>query len=140
MLRFKAIVPMCLAVMGMLAGGLVMSPQAKAQEEPKPKTITITGIAVLPDGGAAANLPVAIKVQPLSAEGHQGANGPPDMLSQPGGFKTLAKGVTDAAGRFSIKFNPQDGAVVQLEIGDRVKSAWIIKPVKHGGKDVDLGK
>src|SRR5688500_13909523 len=145
MRRFKAIVPMCLAVMGLLAGGLVMSPQAKAQpsplwqDEPKPKTITISGIAVLPDGGVAADLSVEIK-EPLDVFVERGSDRPPPDKLPEFRFKTLAKGTTDAAGRFALEFERTAAKALQLDIGKKTESAWIIKPVMHQGKDVDLGK
>lgn len=147
MINPRFILLACLAALAVLAGS-VLSPVAQAtrlplvQDEPKRKPITISGIAILPDGGAAAKLPVSIK-KPLYLPGDDdvvgGRNPPPDALSQLRGFKTLAASVTDAAGRFAIKFDAQDAAVIQLEIGDKSKSAWIIKPVMHQGKDVDLG-
>ena len=116
--------------MGVLAGSL-LSPVAQAtrsplaQDEPKPKAITFSGVAILPDGGAAANLPVAVR-EWTRVVSHDDP--------------VLARATTDAAGRFAIKFDHGDRPYILLEIGDKMKSAWIIKPVQNKAKDVELGR
>ena len=119
-----------------------------AQDEPKSRTITISGTAILPDGGAAADFPVVIKlpakvVTAIDDVGDR-EGGSPRLLSQStkeiAPFTVVGSGMTDAAGRFSIKVNHQDRRHVQLEIGDKRKSAWIIKAVMLQAKDIDVGQ
>jgi hypothetical protein len=144
-----------LAAAGALAGGILMTPPSTSadesvlliQDEPEQKKpFNITGVAIGPDGAPAAKLPVVVKVPNKvlqSAGGGGGGAPPPELLVQKKApdadmFKTVAKGITDESGRFTLKVQPQNGGVVQLEIGDKMKSAWIIKPLKVEGKDIDL--
>ena len=143
----------CLAALAVLAGSL-LSPVAQAsrssiaQDETKSRIITISGIAILPDGGAAADFPVVVKlpakvVNAIDDVGNR-EGGPPRLLSQStkeiAPFTVVGSGMTDAAGRFSIKVNHQARRHVQLEIGDKEKSAWIIKAVMLQAKDIDVGQ
>lgn len=149
-----------LAAAGALAGGmLVMPPTSSAQSDPrplaqdperKPATITITGTALQPDGAPAASLPVAIKAVEKRPVGPAGSgDGPPELLSQgkdaskakDGMMKVLAKGTTDANGKFSLKFQTlgQGDQTVTLEIGENTKTPWTKQQVVTKGKDVDVG-
>src|SRR5688500_17517771 len=131
MSRFKSIVPTCLATAGLLAGGLLLSPQAQAdsalqsQDQAKSKVITLSGIAINPDGSPAAELAVEIKAPKKELVGPGGAGGgggqapPPEVLVQgkkQNDFISLGKGKTDSEGKFSIKFDHKDVKVYQLEI------------------------
>ncbi len=156
--KFSSTLLASLAAAGALAGGILMTPPSSnadesvllAQDQNQRKPFNITGVALLPDGQPAAKHPVAVKVpnKVLQQAGGDGGGGapPPELLAQKKApdanqFKTVAKGVTDDSGRFTLKVQPQNGGVVQLEIGDKMKSAWIIKPIKleEDGKDIDLG-
>ena len=155
MSRTKSIVPTCLAAAGLLAGGLLFSPPARAessplvQDQPKSKLITVSGIAINPDGSPAADLLVEIKAPKKELVGPGGAGGgggqapPPELLvqaKQQNDFISLGKGKTDSEGKFSIKFDHKDVKVYQLEIGNKMETAWILKPLENKGKDADLGK
>jgi hypothetical protein len=150
----KTIVPAGLAALGLLAGGLLLSPHAGADPsalvQPKTTTITLSGTAIHPDGSPAADLPVEIKANKkelVDAGGGGGQAPPPDALFQGRGqqqqkqpeFMSLGKTKTDATGKFSLKFNHKDVKAFQLEIGEKMKSSWIIKPMENKGKDSDLG-
>lgn len=156
MSRTKSIVPTCLAAAGLLAGGLLFSPPVHAdstplvQDQPKSKLITVSGIAINPDGSPAADLLVEIKAANKQLVGTGGAGGggggqapPPELLvqaKQQNDFISLGKGKTDSEGKFSIKFDHKDVKSYQLEIGNKMESAWIVKPMENKGKDADLGK
>lgn len=156
--NFSSTLLASLAAAGALAGGILMTPPSTsaedsvllAQDQPQKKPFNITGVAIGPDGAPAAKLPVAIKIPNKVLQSAGGGDGggapPPELLVQKKApdenmFKTVAKGITDESGRFTLKVQPQNGGVVQLEIGDKMKSAWIIKPIKleEEGKDIDLG-
>jgi hypothetical protein len=101
-----------------------------SQELRESQWITVSGTAVLPDGAVpAANLAVAVREPTREVIASQQHDGP-----------ILARATTDGAGRFSIKFDHRDQPVVFLEIGEKLKSAWILKPVENRGKDLDLGR
>ncbi len=157
-LKFSSTLLASLAAAGALAGGILFAPPASAdgvflsaQDQPQRKPFNVTGVALLPDGQPAVKFPVEIKVPNKvlqNAGGDQGGGQapPPDLLSQakggPGDMqKTVAKGVTDDSGRFTLKVQPINGNVFYVTIGDKLKSPWIDKPhqIKEEGKDVDLG-
>jgi hypothetical protein len=139
-----------------LPAAVLLSPPAQAeplqsQDQPKSKVVTLSGIAVNPDGSPAAELAVEIKAPNKQLVGTGGAGGggggqapPPELLSQDkkqqNDFITLGKGTTDSEGKFSIKFEHKDVKVYQLEIGNKMETAWIVKPLENKGKDADLGK
>jgi hypothetical protein len=146
-----------LASFGLVAGSLAISPQASAdlvplvQDQPKSRTITIKGTALNPDGTPAAKLAVVILTPNKQLVGTGGAGGggggqapPPELLQARGGkqandFIELAKGVTDDSGKFSIKFDHRDAKSFQVQIGDKMETAWLNHTMENKGKDIDLG-
>lgn len=142
-----------LAAAGALVGGVLLAPVNSAAQDQGAQQggqITITGTCVNPDGSPATKMPVEITaprkggVNQDEAAGGEGP-GDPGLLQQGGGksksrsaFETLATGMTDDSGRFSLKFKPI-GKVVTLAVGDPSKSAWAKKTVNTEGKDVDVG-
>lgn len=141
-----------LAATGALSMVLWLAPSSQAAEQgAQASMITISGTAVNPDGSPGAGLPVALKApekkpvpgdSPGSAPGllTQGAD-KPDKPRSEGSFKVLAKGTTDAQGKFALKFQPAAAGeqALFLEIGDSTKSAWAKQSVVAKGKDIDLG-
>jgi hypothetical protein len=145
----------CVAAI-MLAGGLLLPVQLRAdssspsQDESERKSVTISGTAISPDGAAAASLPVEVIVSPHCALGMNLDGGdrkegppppPPELLAQgPREQRTLGKGVTDAQGRFSIKVDyRKEVPLLEVRIGDKLKSAWTVKPLRNKDEDTDLG-
>lgn len=139
-----------LAAAGALSVGLLLAPasQAAAQDAKAPM-ITVSGTALNPDGSPGANLPVALKAPEKKPVG--GDNPPGGLAQDPGkdsgkakaqgAMKVLAKGTTDAQGKFSLKFQPSSSGEqgLMLEVGDNTKTPWAKQPVVVKGKDVDLG-
>lgn len=141
-----------LAVAGALTGGMLLTPASAQEVEKKVATVTVSGTALNPDGTPGAKLPVVVKAFEKKLAGgadpDSGNPAPPDLLSQgrqgPGkgsAMKTLAKGMTDDSGKFSLKFQTlgQGDQIVQLEIGQNTKTPWMTQSVTTKGKDVDLG-
>ena len=135
-----------LVAAGALGAGLLLSPASAAQAA-KAATITVSGTALLPDGAPGASLPVSVMAP--TKELQKGATGDaPGVLLQDKSkskegamLKPLAKGMTDAQGKFALKFEApaQGDQTVTLQIGDATKTAWAKQQVVTKGKDVDLG-
>ena len=147
MINPRFILLACLAALAVLAGS-VLSPVAHAtrpppeQDEPKRKPITISGTAILPNGGRAVNFRVLVKLPPRIVNAGEGQDDPAKESSPPENppLPVIGSGTTDAAGRFSIEVVPRGRRYAQLWVGDKKKSAWIIKPVMLQDKDLDLGE
>ncbi len=147
------------AAAGALAGGLLMAPPSTqaadgavmlATQDSKTVTMSITGVALAPDGSPAAKLPVDVtqmQLRPMGSGGGKGGRNGPRMLAsfQPAGsrYKSLGKAVTDDSGAFTVKnVRAQPNLGLRVEIGEKTKSPWIIQSVKVDPEkpEVDLGK
>jgi hypothetical protein len=147
---FKFILSIWFMACGLFAIGLplpalTLADSSRQQDEPTLKPITISGKAVLPNGDPAANFLVEIvwsQKDLIEGGGGRGKEPPPELLSQDRKPRDplLGTGVTDKDGRFSIKFDHKNAKLLEVRIGNKIKSAWMIKPVWNRFKDVDVGK
>ncbi len=134
-----------------LVSGAALAPAAgSGQQEQQKKMMTVSGIAIQPDGSPAVGLPVEVKApnkKLVDAGGPGGQAPPPELLLQQSSqgaqqpMISLGKSVTDEQGKFAVKFEvAQDKPSIQLEIGDKRTTAWLVKPLENKHKDMDLGR
>lgn len=136
-----------------VAGGLVATtvagPTAPADEATmlmqsnKSKAITVSGVAIGTDGEPAAKLPVKLMAvqPPKQAGGGSGPGGLSTYQATSDKYKVIGKAVTDADGKFTFKNVKSDIPVLRLEIGDKMRTDWAIKPLNiSDGKDKNMGE
>jgi hypothetical protein len=122
-------------------------PSQVQQDAPERKTFTLSGSLVEPDGTPAAGRLVEVFVSraclwppPPGGGGEQGP--PPELLFHgiPQGDELLGKGMTDAKGRFSIEVNRAKVRLLEIRVGDKLKSSWTVKAISNEDRDTDIGK
>jgi hypothetical protein len=121
-------------------------PSQVQEDAPERKTFTLSGSLIEPDGTPAASRLVEVFVSrkcvwPTPPGGGDEQGPPPELLLRiPQGHQLLGKGITDAKGRFSIEVNRAKVNILEMRVGDKMKSSWTVKPMKNEDRDMDIGK
>lgn len=116
-------------------------------------TFTIHGIALDANGSPASDLLVVVKVPnkmlvsanddprdglAAEAEVRPGDHGKRNAVSPPW-FAAIGIGMTEPDGSFIVTLSVPNSDAVQVEIGDKWKTAWLIRPVRATDGDQGLG-
>ena len=137
-------------IVALSAVGLMLTasvPTAHAVERlaaEQTQVITITGKLIGSDGQPASKVPVVVRTRKLDLQmgGGGGASGAVPQFAAPRGedgrYQILGKAISGSDGTFTVRGIKEKG-MVQIVIGDKMKTDWEFKNVRNEGQNIDLG-
>ena len=109
------------------------------------QVITITGKLIGSDGQPASKVQVIARTRKLDLQmgGGGGASGAVPQFAAPRGedgrYQILGKTISGSDGTFTLR-GIKEKAMVQIVIGDKMKTDWEFKNVRNEGQNIDLGE